>query len=190
MAAGNTVYTVERYEADVPVREYMEACVDVPTFLECCKQCGNYEKVWSCPSYDFNPEDYWRKYDNLHLIGVKICFPSEMTEKIYEKEELNTLVQETLWKEKEKLAVELAEMEKENPGSVSLSAGSCMNCRPGTCTRLTGEPCRFPDKMRYSIESIGGNVGLTVTKYLKQELLWMEEGRLPEHFILVCGLLS
>lgn len=186
--AENTRYTVERYEADVPVEEYVEACVDVPTFLECCKQCGNYEKVWSCPSYDFNPEDYWRKYRNFHLIGVKIRFPAEMTEKTYEKEELDTLIRETLWAEKEKLSRELMEMEEKHPGSVSLSAGSCMNCE--RCTRLTGEPCRFPDKMRYSIESIGGNVGLTVTKYLKQELLWMEEGRLPEHFILVCGLLS
>ncbi|HCT91047.1 MAG TPA: metal-binding protein [Lachnospiraceae bacterium] len=188
MEAENVRYTVERYEADVPVEEYMEACVDVPTFLECCKQCGNYGKVWSCPSYDFEPEDYWRKYGNLHLIGVKICFPTEMTEKTYKKEELDTLVQETLWAEKKKLSEELMEMEQENPGSVSLSAGSCLNCKQ--CARLTGEPCRFPDKMRYSIESIGGNVGLTVTKYLKQELIWMEEGRLPEHFILVCGLLS
>ena len=188
MAAGNMRYTVERYEADVPVEEYVESCVDVPTFLECCKQCGNYETVWSCPSYDFDPEDYWRRYDNFHLIGVKICFPREMTEKTYGKDELGTLVQETLWAEKKKLTAELMEMEKENPGSVSLSAGSCMNCKP--CTRPMGEPCRFPDKMRYSIESIGGNVGLKVTKYLKQELLWMEEGRLPEYFILVCGLLS
>lgn len=188
MAAGNMRYTVERYEADVPVEEYVEACVDVPTFLECCKQCGNYETVWSCPSYDFDPEDYWRRYDNFHLIGVKICFPREMTEKTYGKDELGMLVQENLWAEKKKLTAELMEMEKENPGSVSLSAGSCMNCKP--CTRPMGEPCRFPDKMRYSIESIGGNVGLTVTKYLKQELLWMEEGRLPEYFILVCGLLS
>ena len=116
MAAGNMRYTVERYEADVPVEEYVESCVDVPTFLECCKQCGNYETVWSCPSYDFDPEDYWRRYDNFHLIGVKICFPREMTEKTYGKDELGTLVQETLWAEKKKLTAELMEMEKENPG--------------------------------------------------------------------------
>lgn len=182
-------YKTERYEASVPVEEYMEACVDVPTFLECCKACGNYDKVWSCPSYDFDPEDYWRRYRTLQLIGTKICFPEEMTKRSYTKEELDEIVERVLWKERGSLTEELMGLEAQFPGSVSLSAGSCMNCRPGTCTRLEGKPCRFPEKMRYSIESIGGNVGLTVTKYLKQKLLWMEEGKLPEHFILVCGLL-
>ena len=52
-----------------------------------------------------------------------------------------------------------------------------------------GEPCLFPDKMRYSIESLGGNVGLTIEKLMGLHLEWMEEGHLPHHFVLVCGLL-
>ena len=44
--------------------------------------------------------------------------------------------------------------------------------------------------MRYSIESIGGNVGLTLGKLMGIELEWMEEGRLPHYFVLVCGLLK
>ena len=43
--------------------------------------------------------------------------------------------------------------------------------------------------MRYSIESLGGNVGLTISKLLKLELEWIEEGKLPNYFILVSGLL-
>ena len=39
----------EYLEATVSVEEYMEKCVDVLTFLEYCKNCGNYEKIWSCP---------------------------------------------------------------------------------------------------------------------------------------------
>ncbi|MDO4977362.1 MAG: hypothetical protein Q4E53_08890 [Eubacteriales bacterium] len=35
-----------------------------------------------------------------------------------------------------------------------------------------------------------GNYGKTVTKYLGQELLWMKEGRLPEYFMLVGGILK
>ena len=106
------MYTIERYEADVSVEEYMASCVDVPAFLACCRQCGNYEKLWSCPSYDFRPEDYWRRYRDLHLIGIKICFPTDLTEKTYEKEELDRLIQETLWAEKKKLTEELMEMEQ------------------------------------------------------------------------------
>ncbi len=50
---------------------------------------------------------------------------------------------------------------------MSLSSGACLHCKNAECTRLSGKPCRFQDKMRYSIESLGGNVGKTVTKYLR-----------------------
>lgn len=43
--------------------------------------------------------------------------------------------------------------------------------------------------MRYSIESIGGNVGLTVSKLLGIQLEWLKEGQVPEYFVLVGGLL-
>ena len=43
--------------------------------------------------------------------------------------------------------------------------------------------------MRYSVEALGGNVGLTVQKLLGIQLEWMEEGKLPSYFVLVGGLL-
>ena len=89
----------------------------------------------------------------------------------------------------EELEQEILKLEQEYPGSVSLSSGACLHCKNAECTRLSGKPCRFQDKMRYSIESLGGNVGKTVTKYLKQELQWVEEGKLPEYFMLIYGLL-
>ena len=82
----------------------------------------------------------------------------------------------------------MMEEEKKYPGSISLSAGSCSRCKGG-CTRPQGKPCRFPDEIRYSIESLGGNVGMTIEKLMGLELEWMEEGKLPSHFILVNGLL-
>ena len=60
---------------------------------------------------------------------------------------------------------------------------------PHGCTRPDGQPCRYPDTMRYSIEALGGNVGLTVQKLLGIQLEWMEEGKLPSYFVLVGGLL-
>ena len=44
--------------------------------------------------------------------------------------------------------------------------------------------------MRYSIESLGGNVGLTVSKLMGIELEWMEEGKIPSYFVLAGGLLK
>ena len=160
-----------------------------PTFLECCKKCGNYEKIWSCPSYDFDPEDYWKKYQTFQIVGIKIYLPEELLTQNYEEEERNEMIKSIIFPHKQELDSQLLMKEKQIHGSIALCAGSCQNCSPEECTRLEDKPCRYPERMRYSIESLGGNVGLTVTKYLKQELLWMEAGKLPEYFILVGGLL-
>lgn len=182
------MYTTERYEATMSVEEYLEKYVDVDTFLECCKACPNYEKIWSCPSYDFDVLEYWKKYKAIDLTAVKIIFDEEYAGKEFPKEEMDRIIEASLWKVKHDLSQELFVKEAEIPGSISLSAGSCSLCKDG-CPRTEGKPCRFPDKMRYSIESLGGNVGLTISKLMGIELEWMEEGKLPHYFVLVSGLL-
>lgn len=174
-------YKTERYEAVVSVPEYVEACVDVQEFLPFCQACPNYNQTWSCPEFDFDPYDYWKKYQTFRIIGIKIIIPDEIAGKTWSQEECGKMIEEMLWKEKKKLSDELYELEKEYPGSISLSAGTCQICGAGNCSKKEGQPCRFPEKLRYSIESLGGNVGLTVTKYLKQQLEWIEEGKMPLH---------
>lgn len=183
-------YHTETYEAEVPVKEYVETCVNVEEFLECCKACPNYNTSWSCPPFDFSPEDYWNRYSVLYLRARKIIFSPKLREMSRTGEELNQLIRTVTGREKKLLSEELFCLERNCPGSVSLSAGHCAECGPGMCTRKEGRPCRDLSRMRYSIEALGGNVGLTITKYMKQELLWVEEGKLPEYFILVCGLLK
>ncbi len=182
-------YKTEVYQCTVPVEEYLESCLDVPRFLGYCRQCENYGKIWSCPDFDFDPEAYFRQYDTITILGHKIILDEELTSKTVTKEEQKQLLDDLLEGPKKRLDRELLEMESRHPGSRALSGGSCLYCNPGSCARLTGDPCRFPEKMRYSIEALGGNVGLTVTKYLHQELEWMEDRHLPHHFILVGGLL-
>lgn len=182
------MYTTAVFEASIPVDEYLEKYVDIPTFRKACQQCPNYDKVWSCPSYDFDVTEYWKQYQTLQLTAVRIQFSEDMTARTYTQEELNDIFQNTLFVEKQKLSNILYEKEAAHPGSISLSAGSCGFCKNG-CTRPDGLPCRFPEKMRYSIESLGGNVGLTLDRLMHQKLEWTQEGRLPSHFVLVCGLL-
>lgn len=179
----------ERFENTVSVKEYMDKCVNVPEFLEYCKQCANYGTVWYCPPFDFDPEDYWKKYRSFHIVGMKIYLPEELLAGTYTKEERAEIFETILHPKKEELNQELFAMEKKYPGSVSVSGGSCQQCGKENCARKEGLPCRFPEKMRHSVEALGGNVGLTVTKYLHQELQWIEEGKLPEYFMLVGGLL-
>ncbi len=182
-------FLIEKYESDVLMEEYLEDCVDVPQFLEYCKQCHNYDKTWSCPSFDFDPVEYLKKYRTLRVIGWKIIIPEEYRLRIYPNKEQNLMMENLLAGPKRDLDREMLNLEKEYPGSRALSGGSCLYCKPSDCAKVEGKPCRFPEKMRYSIEALGGNVGLTVTRYLGQKLEWIEEGRLPRYFMLVAGLL-
>lgn len=172
---------IETYEKTINTEEYTEGYVNVEEFLAYCKECENYDRKWSCPSYDFAPEDYWKKFEHFYVVGKKL---------ILEEEEKDAeTCRELFRKVKNDLTEELFEKETEYPGSRSLSAGSCEVCGIDNCTRKTGEPCRFPEKLRYSIESLGGNVGLTARKLLGIELQWIEEGKIPDYFVLIGGLL-
>ena len=174
------MYTTEKYSSDISIDEYIDKYVNVAEFLEYCKACPNYGNVWSCPPYDFNPDDFWHRFSRLHLEAVKINFDPDTT-----ADESMIIMAEV----KEQMSIELYEMEKKHEDSVSLSAGSCSLCRETGCTRVSGERCRHPELMRYSIESIGGNVGLTVSKLLGIQLEWLKEGQVPGYFVLVGGLL-
>lgn len=182
------MYKTTRYETEIAVEEYIDKYVDVDTFLKACQACPNYGSKWSCPPYDFDVIEYWKKYKTFRLLAVKIEFDQETLEKSYEPEELQAILDSVLPAEKQHLSDELLAAERKFPGSISLSAGSCQRCRGG-CSKPEGKPCRFPEAMRYSIESLGGNVGMTIEKLMGLRLEWMEAGRLPHHFILVCGLL-
>ena len=174
------MYTIEKSEKLIKVSDYLDRYVNVEEFLQYCKKCNNYEKLWSCPSYDFNPEDYWKEYDELLVVARKIIFGEGVDQdRSYE----------IMLEVKEDMSRELYELEKQYPGSISLSAGSCSLCKDG-CTRAVREPCRYPEMMRYSIESLGGDVGRTVSKLMGYELEWIEEGKLPSYFVLVGGLLK
>lgn len=172
-------YTLERFETETDIESYINDYVDIDGFLECCKSCPNYGKIWSCPPYDFDPMDIWRAYDRILIVGYRLTFGEDRTEDGMTK---------VLWEIKQKLAEELYAEEEKFPGSQSLSAGNCQICEG--CAKPEGKPCRFPDKMRYSIESIGGNVGKTISRLCGIEIEWIEDGKLPEHFVLVGGLLK
>ena len=68
------MYTIERSEKTIKVNEYIENYVNVEQFLEYCKECKNDKAIWSCPSYNFNPEDYWKEYDEFLVVARKIIF--------------------------------------------------------------------------------------------------------------------
>ncbi len=171
-------YTVERMEAETTVQEYLRLCVDIPRFLECCKQCPNYGARWSCPPFDFDAAARWREYKTLRLYARYVVPGTDRSAK-------NLL--DALAKEKSAFIRDLLALERATPGSLVLACGSCSLCT--SCERAQGRPCRFPEQVRPSIESMGGDVGETASRYFGRPLLWVQGEEAPDYLTLVGGLL-
>ena len=188
---------IECFEKEIPVSEYLEGYVAVEEFLEACKACPNYGLVWSCPPYDFDVTAYWNQFSVLKVFARKIYLDG-----ISDEAEASALLTSV----KDDMSRQLFALEKEVDGSVSLSAGCCSLCRGledtsqvddaaislggSCCSRPCGKPCRHPEQLRYSIESLGGNVGLTCRKLMGIQLEWIEDGKVPSYFVLAAGLLQ
>ncbi|MGI6212791.1 MAG: DUF2284 domain-containing protein [Anaerovoracaceae bacterium] len=171
----------ERFEKTIPAKEFTKRYVDIPKFLKYCEQCEYYGKNWACPPFDFDPMDVWNSYDSITLVMERLSFDRDSTKEDVEKE---------LWEERQKLQDKLIECEKEYPAATALSAGNCKLCAKGTCARLSGEPCRFPDRMRHSIESLGGDVGMVLEDLFDEPLTWVSGDEVPLTLRLCLGILT
>lgn len=94
---------------------------------------------------------------------------------------------EGLEHEKLRLLEDLLAFERETPGAVALPVGGCSLCE--RCTRQDGRPCRYPDKMRHSLDALGGDISKTMEMYFDKPILWIKDGKTPEYLTLVGGLL-
>lgn len=183
-----------RYQASIitgscPMPDFIERYVNVKFFQGFCTACRYYGKNWSCTPHDFDVLKFLRSYRAIKLIGVKIKIDRRTTRGLLCKDfqvppELNTVIDN----EKARLTEMLIREERGNPGSRYLFAGQCEICP--TCARAEGSPCRFPDRMRYSLESVGADVTKIANEILGLDILWMKDNKIPEYLTLVCGLLS
>ena len=172
-------YQIQEMTAETGVAEFVERFVWVERFLPACRQCHNYEKRWTCPSFAFDPMDIWGAYRTLRLYA-----------RVLRGEGGGQPLEEAiaaLKREKEIYRRTLYQWEQETPGSQMLSAGTCELC--DMCQRERGEACPFPERMRYSIEALGGDVEGCVRHYFHMHVLWGKDGLAPEYLVLVGGLL-
>lgn len=172
-------YTVNFAEAVTSTEEFLRTHVDVPKFLECCKQCMNYNNRWSCPTFQFDPVQVWKEFKTLHLFA-RFIVPG--------KDRDGAKLMAALKKEQPQFLAELLVREKTTPGSMALAPGACELC--GDCARSIGQPCRHPELMRHSIEALGGDVGATAQDYFGKPMLWIKDGVAPDYLMLVGGLLT
>lgn len=110
----------------------------------------------------------------MQVIGLKVKYDEQvLREAEHSPQRTEELRQETYEAAKKKLLQALLALEREFPGSKTIMAGGCTLCR--TCARVQGEPCRYPEKMRYSYSGLGFDLGRISEELLGMPLLVAEK---------------
>jgi hypothetical protein len=182
------LYKTEVISKKMKTSDYRKDYVNLDITMAACLECPNYSLNWACPEFDFDALRFWQMYDNIELIFTKILFTDEALSNSYNQDDLVTIVNNSLFRERNLLISHLEEMEKEYDGKC-LSAGYCGYCE--RCSRMDNRPCKYPDKCHNSIESIGGLVGDTLSGVFGEEIKWIDNdnGKLPEKLSLLMAVL-
>ncbi|WP_424224506.1 DUF2284 domain-containing protein [Brooklawnia sp.] len=181
---------MSRHRAGIPVSEYVAAYVDASRFEQLCRTCPSYGSTWGCPPHQTNPLAIWAAYRWLHVLAIQLHFAAADRAREWPTAGLRRELGAARDREKAIATGELAALVRQlGDGSRLLHAGgACTGCP--TCTRPAARPCPTPQRIQYSIESLGGDVGRTVSQLLGIELAWADAHHLPATTSVVFGILS
>jgi predicted metal-binding protein len=176
--------------------------------LTYCQMCNNYGKNYSCPDFSFDTLTYLEPYKYVTIILTEVdtqqiqaqldlLDPDQLESRVRsnylmeepdQKIDLKSLVSMYAFEDiKNQMADQLLALEKKIDGSVGLPPGSCTRC--ATCTKLLGDPCRFPESLRYSLEALGFLVSEIYKQFFDLELAWVKED-LPISFCTCSALMT
>lgn len=158
-------------------------------FIEYCKACKYYNKIWTCPPYDFDITKMLEEYKYAYIIGSKLNTNDlgASFDKILANKDLEYVTGEIHRAARRVLDEKLVAIGKGKENVCILLAGRCLICN--SCTREKQFPCIHKEEAHFSLESLGFNVGAICEDILGEKLLWAKES-LPEYFIFVSAILS
>jgi predicted metal-binding protein len=173
------------------VEYLMEEYFDRQKALGYCKQCPNFSKYWSCPTYIFDEAIFLKQFKYMHIIGRQFEVPRDDIRNIRDPKEISRYCIEKLDAMKVMTWQTLLEIENEVEGAVGLIPGNCPICeiQKMECARKVNQPCRNPGLMRYSLESLGFDVASLVKYEVGMTLEWSENMRLPKVITSVSAIL-
>ena len=171
--------TIEHFEADVDLDEYLAGYRDAEKFLGYCRQCGNYGRRHGCPPFDYDVAARIKRYARVRIFGVKITPDHPGLPLSAAHEMMRPVLMD--------MNGRLLELEKKLDGMACGFVGQCPYCDQ-PCARINNQPCRHPGLVRPSLEAYGFDIGLTASRLLGVELQWGHDGLMPPYLMLVCGL--
>ena len=172
-------YTTEKFFADIDAKNYINEFRRTDYFIEFCQQCKNYNHRYGCPPFDDETLSIVEGYEKVRIMGVKII-PNN---KQLPLSAANDLMKPVITEMNE----ELLELEKSLGGYAFGFVGTCPYCGGAPCAKISGEPCRHPDKVRPSLEAFGFDMSKTAKDLLGLEIKWSQGELIPEYLTLVCG---
>lgn len=153
---------------------------DKELFLRMCQNgCKNFNNKYSCPPFSPSFEKVTVGCKNMLVIMLKM--DTSQADKYNEYHRLrigNAILKSRI----EKIMRNL----ETRTGGKYIGTGSCGLCRP--CQKKLNKPCKYPDRMRYSLESLGVDCNNLAKKLFGKELFWFRNGKAPTYTSVICGL--
>lgn len=173
-------------QVTVSADEFTSRYRDVERIDGYCRQCPGYGKTWSCPPFDFDPAGVTVGFKTVTVTGTTIEFDEATRASCTSAEQSSAVGREAINAVCRDLLPQLYEQERQHPGSRCFTF-RCVLCPEG-CTRPEGLPCRHPDQMRHSLESVGFDLVAMMHDLLGIDLEWSTDGSLPRHITIVTAL--
>ena len=149
----------------------------------CMLGCPTYGNKWSCPPYSPKFSEY---QSDMYPYAILVLFWCTLDQFNYAKTEFikvkasNSILKSRMDKFMRNLEQTL--------GGVVLSNGSCRLCNP--CNKKKNENCKKPTEMRFSMESLGLDVGRITTDFFNHPLLWYKDKKIPTYSSVISCLLT
>lgn len=151
-------------------------------FLEMCKSgCRNYNQKYSCPplSPSFKLVTKDKPYLFVLMLKIDLSQLSNFNYAEYHKLRIGNAVI------KPRIEKIMRLLEKEF-NTKYISTGTCRLCKP--CQKKLQKPCKHPDKMRFSLESLGVDCNKLSKDVFNIPLLWFANKTCPKYTAVVCAL--
>ena len=181
-------YTLSNCEATMAASEFVGRYRDVERIRQYCLECPGYGTSWGCPPFDFDPCSLTDGFDSVTVMATTIEFAQETRDACATAEESARVGREAMQQVLQSLLPTLYERERQKAGS-RVFTFRCALCPEG-CTRPEGKPCRHPERLRHSLESVGFDLEAALRDLMGIELEWSADGSLPKHITLLTALFT
>ncbi len=143
-----------------------------------CSRCKNYGRFWSCPPHSIDILEYLQRFQYAYVIGIKVPLDQSLA-----KDEALAYYH----KQKIKLNESLQQLQSRLTDAKVLVAGECWYCKE--CSREKNQACVSPEKLSYSLESLGIKISALIEQEFNDKLQWQKD-QMPDSLYVVQAVLA